>query len=245
MRLRFLLLFSVKVSKFPQVKSNQKSKIPTEIQEPEHKSIMKKTLAQIIAEGREKRKNGTVSAEEVPLVNITAECPSQRVDIVPKIIPRFDCNDSQFLSYFENYGYVVIRSVANEYEIKNAQDLFWSFLLNKANMHEDDNSTWTDLNFRKVGSISSGIISGGGIGQSDFMWYMRSLPKVTTAFSLLHNTEDLLTSFDGANIFRPWHARDGSKLFSVCSYNYIIVFISCSIRLHLHGMVPRGPRTHS
>ena len=41
------------------------------------------------------------------------------------------------------------------------------------------------------------------IGQSEFLWYARPLPKVREAFSLIWNNDDLLVSYDGCGVFRP------------------------------------------
>jgi hypothetical protein len=43
-----------------------------------------------------------------------------------------------------------------------------------------------------------------GVGQSEFLWHCRSLPKIKKAFSMVwDNEEDLLVSFDGCGVFRP------------------------------------------
>ena len=44
---------------------------------------------------------------------------------------------------------------------------------------------------------------GYGIGQSEFLWYARLLPKVREAFSLIWADDDLLVSYDGCGVFRP------------------------------------------
>jgi hypothetical protein len=49
-----------------------------------------------------------------------------------------------------------------------------------------------------------GVISGDGIGQSDFMWNIRSNRQVKQVYAGLWNTQQLLVSFDGCGIFRDW-----------------------------------------
>lgn len=63
-----------------------------------------------------------------------------------------------------------------------------------------------------------------GIGQSDFMWYLRGLPQVKAAFAALWGTNDLLVSFDGGVTFRSqdptlvpsdgywWHVDQSPRL---------------------------------
>ena len=36
------------------------------------------------------------------------------------------------------------------------------------------------------------------------MWFVRTRPKVKQAFSQVWGTDDLITSFDGCGVFRPW-----------------------------------------
>jgi hypothetical protein len=49
-----------------------------------------------------------------------------------------------------------------------------------------------------------GVISGNGIGQSDFLWNIRSNRQVKKVFSRIWNSQQLLVSFDGCGIFRDW-----------------------------------------
>lgn len=120
--------------------------------------------------------------------------------------PRFDCNDPALVEYLQTHGYVIVKSICSKEEVSHARDLFWKFLSEHANMSRSDPSTWTDENFVNVGSASTGILFYRGIGQSEFLWYLRLMPKVKQVFAQIWNTADLLTSFDGANIFRPWHS---------------------------------------
>ena len=52
-----------------------------------------------------------------------------------------------------------------------------------------------------------GILPGHGIGQSEAQWYTRSIPAVKAAFAAVWGTEDLLVSFDGVSIWRPWSRK--------------------------------------
>jgi len=74
-----------------------------------------------------------------------------------------------------------------------------------ANWRRDDPATWTDESLASVGSSINGIINGLGAGHSELSWYIRTLPRVRRTFATLWGTTSLLSSFDGFNIFRPWH----------------------------------------
>ena len=49
-----------------------------------------------------------------------------------------------------------------------------------------------------------GVINGSGIGQSDFLWNVRSNPQVKRVFSEIWKDQALLVSFDGCCLFRDW-----------------------------------------
>lgn len=121
--------------------------------------------------------------------------------------PRFEANDPLLLAYLQENGYAVVKQVASAEQVNAALDLIWQFLDENTSMKRDDQNTWTDTEFCKIGSCGTGIVNSKGIGQSDFLWYCRLLPKVTEAFHLIHQTkEQMISSFDGGNIFRPWQS---------------------------------------
>lgn len=50
-----------------------------------------------------------------------------------------------------------------------------------------------------------GIINDHGIGQSEFLWYIRGNPNIKKIFSSIWNSDELFVSFDGAGCYRNWH----------------------------------------
>ena len=58
---------------------------------------------------------------------------------------------------------------------------------------------------------SHGVISGSGVGQSDFLWNVRSNRQVKKVFTSIWNTQQLLVSFDGCGIFRDWRYNPAWK----------------------------------
>jgi len=121
--------------------------------------------------------------------------------------PRFcmEADREAMLEYLDANGYAVVASVAQRADIESAQALFWDFLeaLPQTRVQRDDVQSWGDRR-DWLPDPSNGIVSGFGFGQSDFMWYLRMLPKVKEAFAAIWRTDDLLVSFDGGNVFRPW-----------------------------------------
>mmetsp|Transcript_6584 Transcript_6584/g.8022 ORF Transcript_6584/g.8022 Transcript_6584/m.8022 type:complete len:326 (+) Transcript_6584:262-1239(+) len=124
--------------------------------------------------------------------------------------PLFEVGDANISEYLNEHGYVVIRNVADEEDTGKAKEFFWKFLNEQAGMDRNQPETWKEK-FYQIGAPSTGIINSKGIGQSDFLWHLRLLPAVKQTFSQVWKTDDLLTSFDGANLFRPWHREGWEK----------------------------------
>ena len=121
--------------------------------------------------------------------------------------PRFDITDPNqaiaFDQYLEEYGYAVVAAVANKTEIINSKKLFWDFMEEhpSTKLLRHDSNTWYSPNW--LPHPGNGIIS--YIGQSDFCWSLRTLPKVQTVFQRIWNTkQQMICSFDGGCAFRPW-----------------------------------------
>ena len=58
-----------------------------------------------------------------------------------------------------------------------------------------------------MGDAGNGIISKMGVGHADFQWFVRTRPMVRSAFETIWGGDgELLCSFDGCNVFRPWHS---------------------------------------
>lgn len=141
------------------------------------------------------------AASPGPYVPITQPFHVEAVEV-----PRFEPDDPLMPVYLEEHGYVVVRGVASPEEVQRATNLLWDFLTKTTGMQRNDPSTWDDAHFCKVGSIMSGILNAQGVGQSDFLWYLRLLPRVKASFQHIFGESDLICSFDGGNVYRPWHA---------------------------------------
>lgn len=119
--------------------------------------------------------------------------------------PRFKSDDPAWMLHLDQEGYAVIASIAQKEELARAEDLLWEFLEKHAGWERSSNETWTDEGMEKIGCVHRGLVNGAGMGHSDFMWYLRTLPKVREVFEYIWGTDNLIVSFDGANLFRPWH----------------------------------------
>lgn len=118
---------------------------------------------------------------------------------------RFDCEDPAWLQHLAIHGYAVVGGILGQSELEHAEHLLWDFLAAEAAWDRARPETWTDESFAKMGQPLRGLINGRGVGQSDVSWFVRTRPEVQRVFSKIWRTSELLTSFDGLNVFRPWH----------------------------------------
>ena len=111
---------------------------------------------------------------------------------------------AEMLDYLSKYGYAVIKNVASSQEIEQGIDHLWDFMDNLPDnkCKRTDSSTWGDSDWYPA--PRNGILNAMGTGQSRFAWQARLFPQVKETFAAVWETEDLITSFDGVNVFRPW-----------------------------------------
>ena len=120
---------------------------------------------------------------------------------------RFDSmDDINAKQYFNQNGYIVIKNIfADQQESKYSNELLWKYL-NSVGWDKSNPSTWNNF----PGWSVSGIIYQHGIGQTELQWFIRTRPKLLDTFASLWNLtstdsyKNLITSYDGIGIFRPW-----------------------------------------
>ena len=111
--------------------------------------------------------------------------------------------------HLDQYGYAIAASCAAPAEVDSLIASLWDWLEGAAGpssmVQRTQPETWSGPGW--LPDPVNGIVSGNGIGQAPCMWNARQLPRVRDAFATIWGTHDLLTSFDGANVFRPWIDR--------------------------------------
>lgn len=110
-----------------------------------------------------------------------------------------------WLLHLKEHGYAVVSGVLSAEEVQKAEELLWDFMGSAASWKKHEPDTWTDESIGSMGRMHFGLINGRGIGQSDLSWYVRCNPRVQQTFADIWGTNELITSFDGINMFRPWH----------------------------------------
>jgi len=132
------------------------------------------------------------------------DCGEAPMEAAPA--PRFPVAETeQWLAYLEEHGYCVLAGVADAEEVARARALLWDFLesVPDTKVRHDDASTWV-VEAGWLPSPSNGLLNKVGFGHSAFCWQTRLLPKVKQSFAAIWGTGDLIVSFDGGNVFRPW-----------------------------------------
>jgi len=158
--------------------------------------------ARRVIEERAQRIAAKVKAARIPA---TQDEQLKMLDLTPS--RRFDpvAEADAWLEHLDREGYVVLASVLTKQDCMTGDGLLWNFLEANSSWRRSQPETWSDDSFGNIGSIHNGLVKGAGIGHSDFLWFVRTRPAVRQAFERIWNTSELLVSFDGANVFRPWH----------------------------------------
>jgi len=111
---------------------------------------------------------------------------------------------------------VVFEQLAKPDEVERATGLFWEHMEREyPKVHRKNPISWSNDRWECLKTTTTGVVAGGGIGQSNFLWYLRGLPSVRKAFETVWEDDDLLVSYDGCGVFRPpeydesWATRGG------------------------------------
>ncbi|UJR28809.1 hypothetical protein I4U23_010033 [Adineta vaga] len=129
-----------------------------------------------------------------------------KYDIDP---PRFSVQNieeiQQGVEHLNEHGYAVFSDILSSDEVTKSIDLFWKYLKNLKppfRIRRNHPQTWDKP---WPGSPFIGLVNTLGIGQSEFMWYVRGNPNIKKVFSHIWDSNELFVSFDGAGCFRNWH----------------------------------------
>lgn len=126
------------------------------------------------------------------------------IQITYQHVPRFRPGDPAATEYLEEQGYVIFANALTSAEAGEAVALLWDYLEELGTgIDRTDIDTWGDD--RWPTAVHGGILPSYGIGHSAAQWFIRDVPSVKQCFSQVwDDEEDLLVSFDGVTIWRPW-----------------------------------------
>jgi len=114
-------------------------------------------------------------------------------------IDDFASSENCWKKTLDTDGYVVIKDILTEGEYIKGISLFerdWNAVTPYFSF--EDKSTWTKDNCPMM--WDSGMITWNGFGQSDFQWHLRTNDRIKNIFKKIHNTDDLVVSYDGFSV---------------------------------------------
>jgi len=125
-----------------------------------------------------------------------------------KYIKSFDISqEEEYLSFFRQYGFVVIRDALSASEITSTIDEIWNDkqLLGKSGqVDRNDPSTWNNNTWPTgYGIAERGFLSFDNDYKLQVSWNNRQNPKVYKPFSKIFNTEALWVNLDRYGVMRP------------------------------------------
>ena len=142
------------------------------------------------------------------------------IEIEYKHVPRLDSGSEESINYLDEYGYVVIKNALSSEEAQKTIDLLWDYLEELGTgIDRKDPATWGNDNWPTC--AHGGIMPSYGIGHSKAQWFVRGVPNVKKAFAKIWDTEELLSSFDGVSLWRPWNINQDWKTESGQSWFHI------------------------
>ena len=135
---------------------------------------------------------------------------SATINISYEYVPRFKSGDPEGVNYLEEHGYVVIANALTAEQSTEALNLLWDYLEGlDTGIDRNSRDTWD--NDRWPTAVHGGILPGHGIGHSAAQWYIRDIPAVKDAFAAVWDDDELLVSFDGVALWRPWTYNENWK----------------------------------
>lgn len=118
-------------------------------------------------------------------------------------VPRFEPGSAAGVDYLDEHGFVIFANALDADESTHALNLLWDYLEGlQTGIDRTDPDTWGDG--RWPTAVHGGILPSFGIGHCAAQWYIRDVDAVKDSFAAVWDTDDLLVSFDGVTIWRPW-----------------------------------------
>jgi len=117
---------------------------------------------------------------------------------------RYACDDPQAATHLHELGYVVFDQVISPAQCQQALARFWEWI-GEVTSGRVLQSRLESYRYWPPSLNRGAILAYCGIGQSEFCWGVRDRPEIRKAFATLWQDDDLLVSFDGACVMRPWH----------------------------------------
>ena len=142
-------------------------------------------------------------------------------------------NSEQWKKYLDNNGFVVLHNILPKETMIKYFKLFakdWKYV--SPNFDFNNKETWTPTNSPMM--WNKGMVYWSGLSQSDFMWSLRTDLNILDIWHRLHETKELVASFDAFSVYlsnkqksQPWLHTDlkyNSEIYSIQgAYNFLPV----------------------
>ena len=149
----------------------------------------------------------------------------------PKLFESADFEN--WKRYLDENGFIVLRNILQKETMITYFKLFakdWKYVSPNFDFHNKE--TWTPSNSPMM--WNKGMVYWNGLSHSDFMWSLRIEPNILDIWQKLHNTKDLVSSFDAFSVYlsnkqksNSWLHTDQSfesELYSIQgAYNFLPV----------------------
>ena len=121
----------------------------------------------------------------------------------------YDINDvNNWKKSLTEEGYAVIRNILSEDERNNFFNLFKKDIKTVSNnINWEDSNTWHRDNLPIENG--TGMAVSNGLSHADFMWYLRTNKGIKGIFEEIHQTKDLVASFDGFSLITNHKQKPG------------------------------------
>ncbi len=174
-------------------KASKKPKVEKKPQAPKAPKKQKLTAAE---------KKAAAAAVAAETARIAALVKRRVVNHTPK---KFDVLTAEGLragvANLKAGNVSVFSNVATADEVKSIISKYWDYMEAACEkLKRDDPDTWT--NKRWPGILGVGILKYYGIGQSAFMYAVRTLPRIRVIYEALYATDKLFVSFDSCGAIR-------------------------------------------
>ncbi len=111
-------------------------------------------------------------------------------------VDKFDVADGAAArAHLDERGFVVFRGVLDQGEVARANELFFDYLeALGSGVDRNDVNTWGDDRWPPCAG-DAGILPWFGVGQSPFMWYVRTRERVAAAYRQARFAASIIISY--------------------------------------------------
>ena len=126
--------------------------------------------------------------------------------------PTFNAKDyNEWKQYLDGEGYVVIHNVLSADDISSAFGYFLKDITTVSPKFNIADPLTFDINYTPM-MFAKGMAVFNGLGNSDFMWNMRTHPNILSIYKQLFGTQELNSSMDGFSMFVSSDQKPGQWL---------------------------------